>query len=80
MERGINGMGYRSDFVRAFGELFSSDEVRCHHEGHGVEKMEFDEESENVIIHWIGGKMCKVNVAGDSLSAIAYDIIKNGLW
>lgn len=42
--------------------------------------MEYDEEQQIVIIHFHGGDTKTINVAGDSLSAMAYDIIRYGLW
>ena len=48
-------MSYRSDFVRAFGELFASEGAREHYEGHGVERMELDDENEVVTVYYLGG-------------------------
>jgi len=73
-------MGYRADFIRKFGDLFVSDDARKHSEGHDVESMEFDEQTEIVTIHFIGGATKCINVSGDSLSAMAFDVIQNGLW
>lgn len=73
-------MGYRADFVREFGKLFMTDGARSHYESHGVVGMEMDEDNEVVTIYFNGGGIRRVNVRGDSLSAIAYDVIRNGLW
>lgn len=73
-------MGYQADFVRDFGRLFATDGARQNCEGHGVESMEFDEQTENVTIHFVGGSERKVNVGMDSLSSMAYDIVRHGLW
>ncbi len=73
-------MTYREEFVKKFGELFASDGAREHYESHGVEKMELDETTDIVTITFRDGTQTRVNVAMDSLSAMAYDIIKNGLW
>lgn len=72
-------MGYQADFVRDFGKLFTTDGARKNCEGHGVESMELDEQTEIVTIHFIGGGDRKVNVGMDSLSAMAYDIVRYGL-
>ena len=49
-------MGYRADFIKKFGELFTADAVRKHYEGCGIEFMELDEEREIVTVHFVGGK------------------------
>lgn len=76
----VDSSCYRKEFVYKFGKLFADEGVREHFEGHGVDHMEYDEEHQLVIIHFHGGGTKKVNVAGDSLSAMAYDIIRHGLW
>lgn len=38
--------------------------------------MEYDEVKETVTVNYIGGGSKTVNVAGDSLSSIAYDVIR----
>lgn len=73
-------MGYRADFVREFGKLFMTDSAINHGESHGVIGMDMDEENEIVTVHFRGGYTKQVNVTADSLSAMAYDIIRNGLW
>lgn len=73
-------MGYRAEFVEKFGELFASDNARKNNESHGVERMELDEKTDIVTIYFVGGGKKQVNVAMDSLSSMAYDIVKNGLW
>lgn len=71
---------YKKEFVYKFGKLFTDEGVRAHFEGHGVHSMEYDEEQQIVIIHFHGGDTKTINVAGDSVSAMAYDIIRYGLW
>lgn len=71
---------YKREFVYKFGKLFTDEGARAHSEDHGVHHMEYDEEREIVTIHFYGGGTKTINVFGDSLSAIAYDIIRYGLW
>ena len=70
---------YRKDFVKAFGALFASEGARQHHEGCGVDHMEYDEQAETVTVYYNGGTKRVVNVALDSLAAIAYDVTKYAL-
>lgn len=73
-------MNYRSEFVKNFGELFSCDSAKKNYESHGVESMELDEKNETVTIRFNGGGQKQIDVYADSLSAIAYDIIRYGLF
>ncbi len=65
---------YAERFIREYGELYADQDVRAHHEGMGVESMELTPDKEFVIVHWIGGEERKVNVGGDSVSAMVSDI------
>lgn len=69
-------MGYRADFIKKFGQLFTADAIRKHYEGYGIESMELDEEREFVTIYFIGGKKKYVNVEMDSLMCAVYDIVR----
>lgn len=70
---------YKKNFVKGFAALFMSQEARDNHESHGITGMDFDPDKEIVTVHF--GEDCTrtVNVYGDSLSAITYDILKQAL-
>ena len=85
-------MGYKENFIRKFGELFTDSEVREHGEGNCVSGMEFvhdfhDESKykmdsmynglDVVIIHWNGGGHRIINVTGDSCGAMVQDVMKH---
>ena len=76
----VDSSYYQKEFVYKFGKLFTDEGVRAHFEGHGVHAIEYNEEQHIVIIHFHGCGTKKVNVARDSVSAMAYDIIRYGLW
>lgn len=67
---------YRKDFVRGFGELFASEGAVSHYESAGIERMEYDEDREIVTVYFANGGKKEVNVAMDSLAALAYDVLK----
>ena len=76
----VDSSYYKKEFVYKFGKLFANEGVRAHFEDRGVHSLEYDEEQQIVIIHFRGGRTRTINVAGDSVSAMAYEIIRYGLW
>ena len=67
---------YRNEFVKKFGELMAN---ACEYETCGVTEMEYDEDKEEVIVHF-GDSSKRVDVSMDSCSAIMYDVIRYALW
>jgi len=73
-------MNYREKFIHDFGALFTTEEVRAHYEGCGVESMTLDSQRNIVTVKYTNGYTRDVNVECDSLLGMIYDIIKYALW